>query len=196
MSDPQMRDGGEARLKALLAAHYDPVLEESVPERLRAAVVAPAPPLARAGAGWRMPAAMAASLAAGVLIGWGVLGERPASLPDPYASGALAQVLQSGLASAPDPNAAAQVGLSFRTAQGGYCRTFTAKDGLSGLACREPKGWRLRMIVLGPASGPEPAYRTAASALPAPLLAEVDRLASGPPLDASQEAAARAKGWT
>ncbi len=115
----------------------------------------------------------------------------------------LATALDGRLASAgTKPGDMVRIGVSFRAAGGQYCRTFqvagqiASRDGFAGLACRDPAGWRLRMVVADAApAGDGPAYRKAASETPAPILSAVEGLIDGAPLDAQQEAAARAKGW-
>ena len=69
------------------------------------------------------------------------------------ARGQLASALDSQLASAPVEGALVKVGLSFRTQDKRYCRTFTVTkgEGPVGLACRDGDGWTVRMAV---AQGP------------------------------------------
>jgi hypothetical protein len=92
---------------------------------------------------------------------------------------------------------AVAIGVSFRSAAGQYCRTFQVNQGqgLAGLACREPRGWAIRMAMASPAQAATTGYRTAASETPAPVLDAVQGLISGEPLDAKAEAAAKAAGW-
>ena len=206
---------GRLALRAKLAAAFDPILDEPVPEALRGAVLAGRRPsaavvdLAQArrlrtpprSRPWRPAAAMAACLAAGVVIGIGLMAPQPAFVargPDGalLARGALASALDKRLAS--DTGAGpVQVGLSFASTERRYCRTFTVSGakGLAGLACRDAGGWGVR--VLTATAAPEAGgYRQAASALPPAVRNAAEALRAGDPLDARQEAAARAVGWT
>jgi hypothetical protein len=146
--------------------------------------------------------AAAAVAAVGLFVAVGL--NRPAAL---YATQGGALVAQAGLDRAlthhlaADPGGAGQpiqVGLSFRARDGDYCRTFSVMQAasVSGVACREGQAWAIRAVVIGPphaaASGD---YRTAASALPEPVMDAVNDLIAGAPLDAQAEAKARASGW-
>jgi len=151
---------------------------------------------------WMMGAGMAACLALGVFAGLGTQALR-ASPPivsqdgAMVAHGALAQALETQLASdqhAPQP---VRIGLSVRTGDGRYCRTFRL-DGTStiaGLACRGSKLWTVQMAMSTGATKPAAAYRTAATDTPAAILEAVEALAAGPALDASAEAAAKNSHW-
>jgi len=147
-------------------------------------------------------ALLAAGFAAGVVI-TGLFAGRPAELFATHghvlvAEGRLAQALDRDLAS--DPRSASgpvRVGLSFKARDGGYCRTFSteAQAALAGVACRKGEAWTIRAAVFNPPAPPQGAYRTAASAAPAPVLSAVQDLIDGAPLDAQAEAQARAHGW-
>lgn len=86
------------------------------------------------------------------------------------------------------------VGLTFRHADGRWCRTFQSADaGVAGLACREGNLWRLQALApFEPAAGE---LRTASADIPAPVLAAVDAALADDPLDAAAEARARDAGW-
>lgn len=106
----------------------------------------------------------------------------------PIATGALARALNthaSGPAEGP-----VRVALSFRNRAGAYCRAFQAsgRTPLAGVACRESDVWRVRAVAPFDASPAE-------SPPPAALMAVVDAMIAGPPLDAAGEAKARADGW-
>jgi hypothetical protein len=89
-----------------------------------------------------------------------------------------------------------KLGLTFRTAAGRYCRTFQiAADRLAGLACREPGGWTLQATARMAPEQAQAEYRTAGSDTPGAVLAAVDGLIAGDPLDAAAERAARDSGW-
>jgi hypothetical protein len=175
------------RLAKGVSAAFAPVLEEAVPARLLTVAQAANDPRRRAYV--PLWAGMAASLVAGVLIGkWPQQG--PAGPLAPPAQ--VAQALTAQLASDTGP---VKVGLSFKAADGRYCRTFqSAPDKLAGLACRDDGRWAIRTATLW-APQASAAYRTAGSATPPEILAAVDRMISGPALDAAAERAARDKGW-
>jgi hypothetical protein len=141
---------------------------------------------------------LAACLVAGLVIGR-MAAPPPVTLnggddPAPIAAGPLAQALNSlcaGQAAGP-----VLVKLSFKTASGVYCRTFQAsgRSPIAGVACRDPDAWRVRAV--SPASpGPAGDYRMAGSETPAAVLAAVDAMIAGAPLDAAGETKARAAGW-
>ena len=214
--DPEVAEQLERRraLRAKLAAAFDPILAEPVPETLRGAVLAGRRPSAavvdlaqvrRARTSprprpWLPAAGMAACLAAGVVIGIGLMSPQPpfvARATDGalVARGALASALDRRLAS--DTGAGpVQVGLSFASTERRYCRTFTVSGakGAAGLACRDPAGWGVRALTA--TAAPEAGgYRQAASTLPPVVRDAAEALRSGDPLDARQEAVARAAGW-
>jgi len=185
-------------LRAALSTRFAPVAEEPVPDRLaamlRSNVVELPRPSARAKKlpGWaRWGGAVAASLALGLVVGH--------SLQDPgyvrtrdgqlYASGALAGALDKQLAS---DQGAVLTPVSFRDAQGSYCRVFTSRAA-DGIACHGADGWTLRQTRPGAQQG-KTDYAQAGSADPA-LMAAAQDMMSGDPLDAAAEAQARSAGW-
>jgi hypothetical protein len=189
------------RLRARLSAAFDDALDEPVPARLRDAALgrtrsAQIVRLAERGAAkWsaREWGAMAASLAAGLVLGVGVMNARApliASTDDGLvARGALARALETQLAA--DAEGAVRIGLSFRARDGGYCRTFALTAGAtSGLACRDDAGWTVAMAVEEPTGGE---VRMAGAS--ERLLAAVEAMIDGAPLDAAAEARARDRGW-
>lgn len=175
-----------------MAAAYGPVTDEPVPLQLRLAAEAAndAPPR-RVNLAW---AGMAASLVVGVLAGRFVLAPEPGIGvgTEIAARTDLARALEGQLA--PQPGVV-RIGLTFKDAQGRYCRTFQSRpDSLAGLACRHDGAWQVRTATRWtPADAP--AYRTAASETPPEVLAAVDRTLRGDVLDATQERAARDRGW-
>ncbi|HEY3695090.1 hypothetical protein [Phenylobacterium sp.] len=195
-ADPALagRMAGHRRIREAVGDAFAGVLDEPVPQRLRAAAAAPPP---RHGFG-RLPqwAALAACLAIGVLVGRGLAERGPLTAgPDGAlaARGALAAALTRRLAD--DPVGPIKVGLSFRDGDRRYCRTFESPhDALAGIACREGGRWRVSMTA---AYRPPPAadYRQAASATSPAVLAAVDGMIAGAPLDRAGERAARAQGW-
>lgn len=198
--DPDLRARLEQqeRLRATLAAHYGPAIEEDVPERLRAMleskVVAFAPPRPRPR--WQNFAALAATLLLGLALGRTLL--VPAGGPIGVDNGALvargplADALETQLASAQGANAATRIGLSFAAADGRLCRTFDSAS-VSGLACRGDSGWQLMMTAAG-AGGTRGDYRQAGSGNS--LVAQAaQELMAGEALDAEAERRARDSGW-
>jgi hypothetical protein len=193
----------EQRMRRRLAGAFDPTLDEAVPPRLAAAlatgaadnVAVFAPKRARV---WstREWGAMAASLAAGLIIGLGVMSaQAPLLAPSANgltAHGALAQALESQVAANTDANV--RIGISFQSHDGDYCRTFgVAREHLAGLACKVSEQWRVPVAAqLGSAGGE---IRTAGADAPAPVLNAVDAMIAGDPLDAAGEAQARANHW-
>ena len=190
----------QKRLRARLGAHFDPVMDDPVPERLHAMLARPQDGMvvpietARrrrlARHAW-IPAAMAASLAAG-FFGGQLLGNDPGVATLSIARGDLAEVLDTQLASAPAPNAATRVGTTFRDGRGLVCRTFDGAE-VTGFACREAGSWRIEM--LAPGSGrQDEGYRQASSGAMLVLQAAQERMA-GEPLDDAQERRLRDSGW-
>jgi hypothetical protein len=215
-TDPDVarRVAAHTALRASVRATFDAVLDEPVPERLIAAAHAsraagPASrivPLRRKSAvrlpSWQQWGALAASFVLGALV-WqfgsghrsGVLLERNGRV---FASAALAQALSNQLASEQSPQSEVQIGVSFRSKSGQYCRTFQLHDAnvLAGLACRADEKWQLELVVPGVPSSQGPSgYRQAASALPPAVIQAVNDSISGEPLDAQAETAARTKQW-
>ncbi|HEY5710361.1 MAG TPA: anti-sigma factor [Allosphingosinicella sp.] len=197
----QARLDVQRRLRARLAAHYAPVMDEAVPDRLSAVIAGNVVPLSAARPWhtrpvWRNLAALAATLVLGLVVGRTLPqgGEGPLTYRDGaiVARGGLADALDSQLASAQAQDAATRIGISFAANGGGICRTFERSD-LAGLACRRGDGWQLVMTGAGsPAAGG--AYRQAASGNPLILEAAQD-LMTGAPLDAAAERRARDAGW-
>lgn len=188
----------QRRLRERLTAAYEPVLAEPVPLALTLAAQAANQ---RRGAGLRAPAwaGAAAGLVVGIAVGLaGGLAVRPAEGPLANRHGAL--VAQGGLASALTTQLAAdsgpvRVGLTFRTAAGGYCRTFQMDaERLAGVACRDGRAWTARAVSAWAPAAATP-YSAAASETPPAVLAAVDGLIAGRPLDAAAERAARDAGW-
>jgi hypothetical protein len=199
-------------LRADVFAAFAGVLDEPVPERLQPAALAPRSPvrvdvLAQANArplparwAWPRWGAIAASLAAGVLagaLGWQQLRSGGASPivqqgGELLARGELADALSQRLAS-DAPAGQLRLGLSFRTKEGEYCRSFKLGT-TAGLACREDGSWRIP--VLAQDQAPEQAgYRQAGSDMPAAVLDAIDQRIAGASLDAAAERAAREHGW-
>jgi hypothetical protein len=196
-------------LRRRLHAAFEPVLAEPVPERLLATRAAGSAGNVislkmRAAPRWSWPqwGAIAASLVIGglsgaVLLRRGEGGPIVAVSGQMLAGGVLASALSSQLASAQPPDAPVQIGVSFRTRDGAYCRTFVLQDGhaLAGLACHEHGSWQLQVLAQGE-SGRGGVYRPAGSSVPPAVARTLDALIAGEPLDAAAEAAARARNWS
>lgn len=142
--------------------------------------------------------AAAACFVLGLAVGWLGQERRPQAFAvgadGAIADAALLRVLDRGLAGDGADAAGRAVGLTFRDADGRWCRTFQAgAAGVAGLACRQGDDWRMRALAPFQASGAE--VRTAGADTPEPVLAAVDALIAGETLDAAAEARARDAGW-
>lgn len=181
-----------------MAAAFDGVLNEPVPDRLKALLAEPAAEIVDLGtaraqrrgmASWAAWGGMAATLVLGTLIGTRLTpsagdGRLLASAP-------IAKALDQQLASAPSGAIAVQV--SFKAKDGRWCRSFST-NASAGLACREADGaWALQQVAAVSASGA--GMRQAASSLPPSVLAAIDATMAGEALNAEQEKAARDAGW-
>jgi hypothetical protein len=192
-------------MQAQLKGAFDAVAEAPVPDRLRAALRPPqgevidfaAVARVRGSRRWgSLPqwAAMAATLAVGILVGTAIPSRSSAPVEVQggriYAASALNTALDSQLASA--PRGETRIGLTFRDQSGAICRSFTEPQS-SGLACREDGRWQVRGLFAAP-EGQSGSYRMAGGMDPN-LAALVDSTMSGEPFDAAQEQAARGKSW-
>lgn len=205
-------------LRVELGAAFSGVLDEPIPDRLLDTANA-ATPSGKSGSAsvtdlgavratkhhaahprrWSWPewTSIAASLLIGILAGRSAL--QPAK-SDMFATGAdgivatgeLSVALTDRIGAA--ENAKVQIGLSFRTASGEYCRTFAAGSA-AGLACREANEWQVRALSESPAAPQRGEYRMASTDLPPAILAAVEQNMAGEALDHEQEQAARARGW-
>lgn len=201
--DSDLRAEAEAqrRLRDRLSRHYDPVLDEEVPKRLRAmldtnVVELRSPGTARRPSlGWRVGGAMAASFLVGLIAAQtmteragqaGVTGDRL------VAAGPLAETLDTQLASEQPESASTRIGVSFAADDGRLCRTFENAV-MAGLACRDGESWHvLTHVAARPAAGGE--YRQAASG--ADLVMRVSQeMMKGEPFDAKAERRARDTRW-
>jgi hypothetical protein len=150
---------------------------------------------------WSWPewGAMAASLVIGVIVAQFAM-RSPGSAPftsqqgQLLAQGDLARTLSEQLASDQAAGAETSVGVSFRTKDGGYCRSFTMRSSsTAGLACREGDAWRVDVLARSDKSSGE--YTQAGSALPAAVLNVIEQQIHGEPLDAAAEARAKDSDW-
>ena len=206
----------ERALRDTLRAHFAPVTEAPVPpawvERIRGATAASAQVI-DLGAAWdrkAIPArrgvlsgpwtgaAIAASLVLGVFVGvqWhGGAGDsgRPIVVRDGVlvAGGDLSRVLDSQMA-ATQADAPIRILGTFRRASGDICRVFAGAQA-AGIACHDARQWQLQHVLPGSPADRD-TYRQAASH-DAALIALAQDKATGAPLDAGQERAARLQGW-
>ncbi len=195
--DLRARVEAHRRLRGRLAGAFAATIEEPLPDSLTATLersasnlVAlsqrrrPSPPALRL-------AALAASIAAGVLIGI-ALPRSPVAPLDVdadgvYAAGVLERSLDTQLAA--DEAGAVRIALTFRAQSGEYCRTFElVESATAGLACRRGDRW----LVQTTAATREGEVRMAAA--PA-VMDAVDAMIDGEPLDAGGERAARERRW-
>jgi hypothetical protein len=208
-------------MRQTMQGAFAAVIEEPVPERLIAAARGQTIPataatsgavtdLARArnaahrkiegrAARWQ-PAALAACLVLGLGVGyltWHGSGTLIETNSDGLTAGAaLAEALSTQLSDDRPAGSAAVTGLSFRTKSGGYCRTFSlSANAASGLACRDGARWKIDALVQSADDHGNANFRTAQSALPAPIRSAAEALMDGEPLDRTAEIAARQAGW-
>jgi len=217
-ADPEIagRIAHHRALRNRLRSAFDPILDEPVPQELidrarnapaasaapkKAEVIPLAPRLAsrRSLPQW---AALAASLLIGILAGrfaFRTGGPALIAAHDNHmlARGLLADALTRQLASQQRTTQPVQMGVSFRSKSGQYCRTFSLRaPAVAGLACHAADGWRLE-VLSGTAEQQVGAggYRQASSSMPPAVVRTVSGEISGEPLDASAEAAARRRDW-
>lgn len=212
--DPQIAHAIERHrnLGRDLRAAFDPMLDEPVPENLVAAANA-APALKPADIvsidsarrpirrRWSWPewGAMAASLLIGIVI------TRLVTSTDDnvvardghmFAAGSLATALDQQ-ASGVSIESGVHVALTYRAKTGDYCRTFTMTEpaAFAGIACRQGGRWRLDTLAGVESTEASGNYRMAGTAMPPAILQTVQDSIAGEALDATQEAAARERGW-
>ena len=185
-------------LRSMLAARFDPILAEPVPERLSSPIEDAAKVVSLDAARqarqslWQRPqfrfgagAAIAASLVVAVLVGG------RGGAPQGYADTQLAAALDGTLSGQTAPDGTRLL-ISFRNGEGAACRGYTAQTA-SGIACHDDRGWKLK--VLGGADAQQTTqYRQAGSADSAVMAAAQD-MAAGPAFDVAAEDAARKTGW-
>lgn len=210
-NDPALRERLERhrRLAARLNAHYGPVAEAPVPDRLADllrkqeadvidfAAAREAKEQRRRLRGWGQWGAIAASLAVGVLAGQlalpsrgGVVESRQGVL---IARGELAKALDVQLASAQPDAAKVRIGVSFRDRAGQYCRSFQAGV-LAGIGCRSADGWTLPVTHAADEAAANGGYRQAGSG-DALVMQAATAMMQGEALDPETERKVRDKGW-
>jgi len=199
----------EQELKHRLSAHYDPVANEPVPDRLTALLTASMDnnvdnsfsgriaekdrnSKGRPAFGFAQWGAMAATLALGIVVGQfgpgqdgGPVAEQNGSL---IASGALETTLEKQLASAESANGDYRIGLTFRSRADQICRSFDG-EALAGIACKSQGQWRLEDMVPGTGTS---GYRQASSS---EINARAAAMMAGAPVDAEGERELMENGW-
>jgi hypothetical protein len=187
-------------LRERLAAHFNPIAEQPVPERLRQAVLAEddganvidfaaqADKRRVRTTPARWARIVGPALAASLVLAFIGFSLRPTGTS--YAQGELAQALDNQLVATQKADAPVRILLSFQDRRGYYCRGFTG-EARSGIACRDDDGWHLLRTLAGTkSSGTE--YRQAGSA---EVMTAVQDMTAGEALDAEQEARAAQQGW-
>jgi len=187
-------------LKVQLTAHYAPIVDEAVPERLGALLavddrvdtsLADRRRATRArfsGIHW---GAIAASLILGLTIGlrpWMPAADVAIDDGTLVAAGPLAEALDTQLASNQPGDAAVRIVLSFEDKAGRYCRSFESRA-IEGIGCREQDRWQIERTLPGETGGD---YRQASSG---ELAAAAAAMMKRDALDAKGERAARDAGW-
>ncbi len=197
----------QRRLRERLAAHYAPVLDEPIPASLTDAIEQSRKVVdlseVRAGKAERrwisapsvryIGPALAACLVLFLIIPRAGSNDLVRTLDGQhYAAGTLDKALTRQLAANQDLKGDPRILLSFPAQDGSLCRGFSGSQ-LSGIACREQRGWRLRMERPGsPATSAD--YRQAGTA-DSDILAAAQEMAKDSPLDAEAERKAKANGW-
>jgi hypothetical protein len=204
-ADPALADriAAHMELRSLISGHYAPVAEEPVPDRFTALLSEGSKVVdigeARTRRQRRWPvfinaAAIAATLVIGVVVGRGMAGPQgPVGVSGGtlVAQGALADALDTQLAANQPGDATVRIGLTFRAADGRWCRSFE-EMAVAGVACRHDGGWRLEQAVPGRAQAG--AYRQASGG-DERIAQAVGTIISGDAADAATERAARDAGW-
>ena len=199
-TDPALAEQLEqlTTLRMMLTARFDPILAEPLPERLTQPIADAAKVVDlgtvraarqslwqrrefRFGAG----AAIAASLVVAVLVGG------RGGLPEDYADKQLAAALDGTLSGQAAPDGTRLL-ISFRDDGGQACRGYAAKDA-SGIACRDERGWKMR--VLGAAGAHSTTQYHQAGSSESAVMAAAQDMAQGPAFDTAAEEAARKTGW-
>jgi hypothetical protein len=143
--------------------------------------------------------ALAASVVLAVFVSWRVF--TPAE-PALFAANGGALVARGELATALDRQLASnqrredpvQIGVTFKSRDGNYCRSFTLTAMHTvGLACRAGDNWQV--AATSAAEIPAGQVQQAAGTMPAAVLAAIDARIAGEALDAASEDSARLGGW-
>lgn len=154
---------------------------------------------------WRTAGTLAASIIVGAGFGFLIWGRTVSPLTlsasgTLVAHGQLGKALSEQLAAERPPGSGVQIGLSFLAKSGDYCRTFALLGAASwsGLACRHGPQWQVQVLsqIAGTEESAAAEYRTAGSAMSAPILQAVESEIAGEPLDPASENEARRRAWT
>jgi hypothetical protein len=208
--DPEIarRVASHQALKDSLRKGFEPVLQEPVPDRLltaarskSAAAKSNVVPLrghkvaVRPQSRWF---ALAASFVLGALalqFGGSLLRSDSITQRDGQmlAAGNLREALSNQLVASQTQTSPVQIGVSFLSRTGHYCRTFQMRE-LGGLACNTAGSWQVEVLAHENHAG-NSEYRPAASSLPPAVLQAVTDTIAGEPLDAKEETSARDQKW-
>jgi anti-sigma-K factor RskA len=200
-------------LRAQLGAHFNPILDAPMPNRLtdllrpkesaqvidlaavRRAREEERPAVETRRPRWAMGGALAASLALGLVVGRIAVPTGPVASEGGQlvARGELASALTTQLASAQDGKDV-RILLSFEARDGHYCRGFE-QGATAGIACREGKDWRILRTQAGTAPRSVGGYAQAGSQT-AEIMAAAQDMSAGGAFDSIAERKARDAGWT
>ncbi|ATW05065.1 anti-sigma factor [Sphingorhabdus sp. YGSMI21] len=199
----------ERALKSRLAAHYDPVAQEPVPDRLTALLTASMENnvdnsfaerkagedrkrAGRTGFGIAQWGAMAATLALGIVVGQFGLGQNAGPVAQQegalIASGQLETALEKQLASVQGEDSRYRIGLTFRSRSDQICRSFDG-EALAGIACKADGHWQLEDMLPGKATS---GYRQASSS---EINTRAAAMMADAPVDADGERQLMENGW-
>ncbi|WP_126174066.1 anti-sigma factor family protein [Altericroceibacterium xinjiangense] len=180
-------------LKAKLSSHFAPILSPSTPEakparpgdRVRKpATPKDARPHRKPGNRplwpWILIAAVAGFLVALLFFPRGEA--EPPPVGGTYLEAPVAQALDEQLVATQPAEATTRILISFRNADGEYCRVFSGAQ--EGIACRDSQGWRLIYPGEGGVSGGA-----------SDLLTRAQEMASSPAFDAAEEQDALDSDW-
>jgi hypothetical protein len=150
-------------------------------------------------AAWIPAGAMAAGIVLGVLLAasFGIGTDLRGASGSLVAQGELAQALSTRLSSE-EAQGNIQVGASFWSKNGAFCRGFTMRGGnaesaMAGIACRERGAWRIEIMTA--VARDEISFPLVSAALPASVRGVMENLIVGQTLDADAERQARGQGW-
>ena len=143
---------------------------------------------------WAVPAALAASLAAIMLVPpllWRDSSPTDLNVLDGVGSGQSVELADGRMLAAV---------LTFAASNGEWCREYAVSDGTRGIACRRNGQWQSEVAILGAGSAAESAsvagYTTAGTPEDAAIEEAYARLGAGTPLGAADEARVMDSGWT
>ena len=214
--DPDLarRVAQQRALRTKLTTAFGKVLDQPVPERLETAARGGAKAAPGRGNVLRFPAraarapsppwrarewiAMAASLLLGVFLSWRLLspdaGVFEAGNGGLLARGELARALDHQLASEQRGDEPVSIGLTFRSREGNYCRSFLLRSAqTAGLACRAGSGWQV--AATDSSAAPQGDMQQAGSALTPSILRTIESRMEGAALDAEAERSAQQAAW-